>query len=88
MHSLHSWFKRTALLLFALILSFGLSGPAWSAPVLQLAVLPTANAVKDGNSILRFALPIDEPYIRDIQNAVEGTTPQIGESDGQKFVRV
>lgn len=77
MHSLHSWFKRTALLLFALILSFGLSGPAWSAPVLQLAVLPTANAVKDGNSILRFALPIDEPYIRDIQNAVEGTTPQI-----------
>jgi len=77
MYSLHSWLKRTALLLLTLVFSLGLSGPAWSAPLFSLSVLPTANAVKDGNSILRFALPIDEPYIRDIQNAVEGTTPQI-----------
>lgn len=77
MYSLQSWWKRTALMLLALALSFGLSGPAWSTPLLPLSVLPTANAVKDGSSILRFALPIDDPYIRDIQNALEGTSPQI-----------
>ncbi len=77
MYSLQSWLKRTALLLLTVVFSLSLSGPAWSVPSLPFGVLPTGNAVKDGSSILRFALPIDEPYIRDIQNALEGTTPQI-----------
>ncbi|WP_299489806.1 peptidylprolyl isomerase [Acaryochloris sp. IP29b_bin.137] len=77
MYSLQSWLKKTALLLLTCAFSLSLSGPAWSAPFLPFSVLPTANAVKDGSSILRFALPINEPYIREIQNAMEGTTPQI-----------
>lgn len=78
MDSLQHWFKRTALLLLTIVLCYGLCPPVWSTPLLpEVAVLPTGNAVKDGSSILRFSLPIDEPYIRDIQNALEGTTPQI-----------
>ena len=79
MQILKRWFKFTALLVVGLALSLGLCIPAWasSPPSDWVAALPQGNAVKDPRSILRMSLPIDNVYIRKVQNYLDGTSPQI-----------
>jgi peptidylprolyl isomerase len=46
------------------LLLLGSTSPSW-------AVLPPGNAVTDGRSLLRYALPIDAPDIQGVQRALE-----------------
>ncbi len=55
-------------------LSLGLSGAAWEsqtqAPIL-ISSLAQGNAITDPNAILRFALPVDNEPVRQLQTAIE-----------------
>jgi peptidylprolyl isomerase len=72
------WYRRllkTSVVALALVsLSVGLCGAAWnwqqSDPML-IAVLAQGNAITDPNAILRYALPIDNKAVRDMQGAIE-----------------
>lgn len=55
---------------FALLLFFSLS-VGWT-PVAQ--ALPPGNAITDGKALLRYALPIDNKAIRDLQTGIENTS--------------
>lgn len=80
MQILKRWFKHTAVLLVGLALSLGLCAAARapeSPPPQWLATLPAGNAVKDPRSLLRMSLPIDNTYIRQVQNYLDGTSPQL-----------
>ena len=47
----------------------------WSIPA--LANLPQGNPITDGQAILRYALPIDNSAIRDVQSSLEDITNQL-----------
>ena len=60
--------------LLALLLSFGL---ALLSPATALAALPPGNAVTDPAAILRDALPVDQPELRDLQHRLEATSDDL-----------
>jgi peptidylprolyl isomerase len=64
----------------------GLTGPSWagSPELLGLGLvpnnssgLPKGNAITDGKAILRYALPINNPTIREVQRNLEDVANQI-----------
>ncbi|MGL5066020.1 MAG: peptidylprolyl isomerase [Microcoleus sp.] len=63
------WVKTAALafLLFALGLNF--SSVAWAAK--RPSSMPAGNAITDGNALLRYALPIDNQTVRELQGSIE-----------------
>lgn len=67
---LASAFRAFLQLSFALLIFLSWSG-GW-APV--AAALPPGNAITDGKALLRYALPIDNKAIRDIQANIENTS--------------
>lgn len=78
------WFKRltqTSLLALLLVtLSVGLSGAWWDGGNNQPARdsrLPVGNAITDGKALLRYALPIDNKPVRDIQASLEDISTQL-----------
>ncbi|NES22294.1 MAG: peptidylprolyl isomerase [Symploca sp. SIO3E6] len=84
--SLLDWCKRLAqtsvLALLLVSLSLGLSGAWWNfgfgndQPVRD-SRLPGGNAITDGKALLRYALPIDNKEIRDIQVSMEDIPTQL-----------
>jgi len=82
--SLLDWCKRLAqtsvLALLLVSLSLGLSGAWWNfgndQPVRD-SRLPGGNAITDGKALLRYALPIDNKEIRDIQASMEDIPIQL-----------
>lgn len=62
---------RSALRVGLVILVASLCWTIWN-PV--ATALPPGNAITDGKALLRYALPIDNKPIRDIQAAIENTT--------------
>jgi peptidylprolyl isomerase len=75
---LSDWWQRllkTSIVALVLVsLSVGLCGAAWNwqQPNSTLvAVLAQGNAITDPNAILRYALPIDNKAVRDMQSAIE-----------------
>jgi peptidylprolyl isomerase len=64
---------RLTAVLLALVLS--VTGWAWSAQAdVLISRLPPGNAITDGKALLRYALPIDNKDIRDIQQVIEQTS--------------
>jgi peptidylprolyl isomerase len=57
-----SWLQRSIVTMLLLTVSVGLSGAG---------LLPSGNAITDGQAILRYALPIDNQPVRDLQNNLE-----------------
>jgi len=60
--------------LLAIMLFFTPVMPAWSVPLgqpLLLGALAQGNAITDPNAILRYALPIDNPEVRRLQDNLE-----------------
>ncbi|NET56749.1 MAG: peptidylprolyl isomerase [Symploca sp. SIO2E6] len=82
--SLLDWCKRLArtsvVALLLVSLSLGLSGAWWNfgndQPVRD-SRLPGGNAITDGKALLRYALPIDNKEIRDIQASMEDISTQL-----------
>jgi len=82
--SLLDWCKRltktSVLALLLVTLSLGLSGAWWNLGNDQPARdsrLPGGNAITDGKALLRYALPIDNKEIRDIQASIEDISTQL-----------
>ena len=78
------WYKRLAktgiLALLLVTLSIGLSG-AWfggsDEKETRQSRLPVGNAITDGKALLRYALPIDNQPVRDIQSSLEDIANQL-----------
>ncbi len=72
--------KTSVLALFLVTLSLGLSGAWWDSGKAQPAResrLPVGNAITDGKALLRYALPIDNEPVRDIQSSLEDIANQL-----------
>ena len=78
------WYKRLAksslLALLLVTLSLGLSGAWWdggnSKPARE-SRLPGGNAITDSKALLRYALPIDNQPVREIQSSLEDIATQL-----------
>lgn len=69
-HILKSLFKTTLVFLLVLTCSVALSMPSQAAPNRD-SRLPGGDAITEGDAILRYALPIDNPTIFKIQGDIE-----------------
>jgi peptidylprolyl isomerase len=71
-------FLQTSLAALLLItFSFSLGGAAWSGTLptsLHLAFLAKGDAITDPSAILRYALPIDNAAVRELQQSLEETS--------------
>ncbi len=68
------WWKKSMVAMIAVTLSISLCGATWnqvSTESLLISVLAQGNAITDPDSILRYALPIDNEPIRKVQGAIE-----------------
>ena len=75
---LRDWSRRSLQISLAALLittlSFSLCSAGWSATLptpLQLAALAKGDAITDPNAILRYALPIDNKSVRNLQKSLE-----------------
>jgi peptidylprolyl isomerase len=66
------WLRTGATLLLLVILSLGL-GAAAKRP----SSLPAGNAITDGQALLRYALPIDNQPVREVQKSLEDISAQL-----------
>ncbi|PSB35555.1 peptidylprolyl isomerase [Stenomitos frigidus] len=67
------WLKAVATLLLMATLSLGLSAAA-SRPA---NIMPAGNAITDGKALLRYALPIDNTPVRELQRSLEDIATQL-----------
>lgn len=70
---LKHWLKTGLTLLLMVTLSIGLG----AAKVVQISRLPAGNAITDGRALLRYALPIDNQTVRDLQLSLEDISTQL-----------
>ena len=54
---------------------WGLSIALWTSP--SIAALPAGNAITDGRALLRYALPIDNQPVRQLQESIEDIATQL-----------
>lgn len=73
--------KAALMVLLMTSLSLGLSAAWWdggnSSTPNRTSVLPQGNAITDGKALLRYALPIDNPAIREAQSSLEDIGQQL-----------
>jgi peptidylprolyl isomerase len=67
-----SWLKNSLISLLLVILVLGISTVGWTPS--SIAALPAGNAITDGNALLRYALPIDNKQVRQLQASLENIT--------------
>ena len=72
---LKRWLKTSLIVLLLVTLSLGLSS-AWWTPS-SSAALPAGNAITDGKALLRYALPIDNQTVRELQESLEDIANQL-----------
>lgn len=70
---LQRWLRSSGLALGCL----GLMGLSWLSSGLPAQALPQGNAIKDPNSLLRYALPIANPEVRKLQDSLESIANQL-----------
>ncbi|MDJ1174949.1 peptidylprolyl isomerase [Roseofilum capinflatum] len=75
-HSLKSLFKATLVFVLLLTCWVGLSSPTQAAPNRE-SRLPGGDAITEGDALLRYALPIDNPTIFKIQGDIESIVAPI-----------
>lgn len=71
--NLTHWLKTGLSLMLMMTLAIGLGA---AKPVL-ISALPAGNAITDGKAILRYALPIDNAPVRDLQKTLEDISEQL-----------
>ncbi|MBP5976742.1 peptidylprolyl isomerase [Brasilonema sp. CT11] len=72
---LKSWLKNSPIALLLVTLFLGISTAAWTPS--SSAGLPAGNAITDGNSLLRYSLPIDNKPVRQLQASLEDISTQL-----------
>jgi peptidylprolyl isomerase len=70
-----SWLKRSLLTLLIVTLFLGISTVGWTP--CSNAALPAGNAITDAKSLLRFALPIHNKPVRQLQTSLEDISTQL-----------
>jgi peptidylprolyl isomerase len=70
---LSQWLKTTAVSAIALLLSLAFA----TVQPMAAHALPAGNAITDGKALLRYALPINNPTVRDLQATLEDVSNQI-----------
>jgi len=73
--SRQSWLKLGLLAFLLMTLSVSFSPAAWAVD--RVSRLPAGNAITDGKVLLRYALPIDNKDIRNVQTSLEDITTQL-----------
>jgi peptidylprolyl isomerase len=63
-------FKTVLVALLIIACSFGFSSLAWAGQK-RASIMPQGNAITDGSALLRYALPIDNYAIREVQSSLE-----------------
>ncbi len=71
--NLQHWLKTGVTLLLMVTLSIGLG----AAKSVEISRLPAGNAITDGRALLRYALPIDNQPVRDLQASLEDISQQL-----------
>ncbi|MGE5659295.1 MAG: peptidylprolyl isomerase [Actinomycetota bacterium] len=69
------WLKAGLLALLLLTLSLSLSPASWAAK--RESTMPAGNAITDGRALLRYALPIDNQAVREVQSSLEDISNHI-----------
>jgi peptidylprolyl isomerase len=72
---LKSWLNNSLIALLLVTLFLGISTVGWTP--LCSAALPAGNAITDGNSLLQYALPIDNKPVRELQASLEDISNQL-----------
>ncbi|MFB2768602.1 peptidylprolyl isomerase [Pelatocladus sp. BLCC-F211] len=72
---LKSQLKNTLITLSLVTLFLGVSTAAWTPS--SCAGLPAGNAITDGKALLRYALPIDNKPVRELQGSLEDISNQL-----------
>ncbi|MBD2119588.1 peptidylprolyl isomerase [Trichocoleus sp. FACHB-262] len=70
-----SWLKLGLLAFLLMTLAVSFSPAAWAAD--RVSRLPAGNAITDGKALLRYALPINNKDIRNVQTSLEDITTQL-----------
>ncbi|MUG97439.1 peptidylprolyl isomerase [Scytonema sp. UIC 10036] len=69
------WLNNSLIALLLVTLFFGISTVGWTPSC--SAALPAGNAITDGNSLLQYALPIDNKPVRELQASLEDISNQL-----------
>ncbi len=69
---IQSWLRTAVTLVLLVVLSLGLSAAAK-----RTSTMPAGNAITDGRALLRNALPIDNPTVRELQKDLEDISEQL-----------
>lgn len=72
---LKSWLKKSLIAVLLVTISLGISTAGWTPT--SRAALPAGNAITDGNALLRYALPIDNKPVRELQASLEDIAAQL-----------
>ena len=72
---LKRWLKTSFVALLLVTVFLGLSFAWWTPP--SKAALPAGNAITDGKALLRYALPIDNKPVRELQGSLEDIATQL-----------
>ncbi len=72
---LKSWLKNSLIATLLVTICLGISTAGWTPT--SRAALPAGNAITDGNALLRYALPIDNRPVRQLQASLEDIANQL-----------
>jgi peptidylprolyl isomerase len=70
-----SWLKNSLMAILLVTIFLGISTAGWTPS--SSAALPAGNAITDGRSLLRYALPIDNEPVRQLQASLEDISSQL-----------
>lgn len=72
---LKSWLKNSLMAILLVTIFLGINTASWTPP--SNAALPSGNAITDGRALLRYALPIDNKPVRELQASLEDISNQL-----------
>lgn len=72
---LKSWLKNSLMAILLVTIFLGITTSGWTPS--SSAALPAGNAITDGKALLRYALPIDNKPVRQLQASLEDISAQL-----------
>ncbi|HEY9801652.1 MAG TPA: peptidylprolyl isomerase [Leptolyngbyaceae cyanobacterium] len=72
---LKSWLKHSLMAILLVTIFLGINTAVWTPS--SNAALPSGNAITDGRALLRYALPIDNKPVRELQASLEDISNQL-----------
>jgi peptidylprolyl isomerase len=72
---LKSWLKNSLMAILLVTIFLGINTAVWTPS--SNAALPSGNAITDGRALLRYALPIDNKPVRELQGSLEDISNQL-----------